>query len=109
VAGSFQRDDYSRNFSPMECVSNRRFAKQQFFERECLNWVKMRRTRIEHMSSGLPSKPTLLGSLGTAEKCQEETLPPFSLLPIVDEDDPITPAAPPCAGRLQTGRGLQVP
>jgi hypothetical protein len=36
--------------------------------------VKMRRTRIEHMSAGLPRKPTLLSAVGTAEKCQEETL-----------------------------------
>jgi len=34
----------------------------------------MRRTRIEHMSAGLPRKPTLLSAVGTAEKCQEETL-----------------------------------
>ena len=38
----------------MECVSNRRFAKQQFFERECLNWVKSGKARNEHNMSGLP-------------------------------------------------------
>ena len=54
MAGSFQRDDYSRNFSPMECVSNRRLAKQQFFERECLNWVKSGKAHTEQMFSGLP-------------------------------------------------------
>jgi hypothetical protein len=31
--------------------------------------VKMRKTRNEHMSTGLPREPTLLGAVGTAEKC----------------------------------------
>ena len=30
------------------------------------------------MSAGLPRKPKLLSAVGTAEKCQQRSLPPFA-------------------------------